>query len=484
MFRISTIKKFIVKNKIFFIITFLIFLISLLFPYSGDDWYWGSKNLSIASIVSMAKDIELNGRYLGNIFVILLTENIFIRGIIISLTLSGIIHFISKSFNVDYIYIVTLLLLMSRELIGQAIIWASGFANYTVSTLFLLISLLLISKCYNNSTFNIKQALFNSFFIFLSCLFVENLTIFFSMFLFITNFIYLIKNKKVNYNLLICLIGAIIGLITMFTHPAYLNVIRGNDSFRQIYTEGNIFDKIFETLTDVFSLIINNSVAIFVLIIVSYISYIYKKNKKSKLIIINLIVQILSYIISFVSLFNNYSNVYIISATIFIFCTILMLYLLFGKKSNRALLTCCVIILLIAPLLIVKPVGPRNLLMIYVLEIVLLVEIINLTEFPINKNILRKIFIILGTELLLFYIAICAHVLFISIQRDQYVMSQVKNGESKIVVPYLPYYNIIWNINYYRQYDQKWYKKFNGIPNDIEFEFIDYDIWNEKYYDK
>ena len=88
MFRISAIKKFIVKNKSFFIIAFFIFLISLLFPYSGDDWYWGSKNLSIASIVSMAKDIELNGRYLGNIIVIMLTENIFIRGIIISLRYS------------------------------------------------------------------------------------------------------------------------------------------------------------------------------------------------------------------------------------------------------------------------------------------------------------------------------------------------------------------------------------------------------------
>ena len=69
------IKQNIKKNwKTYLLYIFLfafLFLLTYYFPYSNDDWAWGSKT-GLERLQNGFKDY--NGRYLGNLLVILLTR--------------------------------------------------------------------------------------------------------------------------------------------------------------------------------------------------------------------------------------------------------------------------------------------------------------------------------------------------------------------------------------------------------------------------
>lgn len=486
-------KKKLINNKWLIASFFVIFFFTLLFPYSGDDWQWAVGELSIERIIGFSTNANLNGRYLGNIFVILLTKNILIRGIIMSLTLAGILHIISKKFNVNYLVIATALLLIPREIMKQSVVWSSGFANYTISTLFLLITLILIIRSYKEATFNAKLSVVNIILCFASSLFIENLTIGLLIFLFITNIVYIFKYKRININLLSCLIGSIIGTLTMFIHPAYFGVASGEDGYRNIPTDGGILERILSNLENyICPFAINNNIIIFIFIIGSLVFYINKNKKhfqKSKLINIALIYQVTYIIYSFIRMLNpnwmpvlHYSSYfYIITSALFIISLIIILVLIFKEKANNALIICFIIILLVAPLSIVSPLGARNFFMVYVLEVILLMEIIRLAKLPLKSGIIKNTILVTCITMFLFYINIYGYITYVNTKRENYVMEKVKQEEKKIVVPELPYSEYVWVANYSSDYNESIYKNYKKIPFDIEFNFIHYDVWTAEY---
>ena len=74
-------------NKSFWLwITFLFFMffaLALFFPYTGDDWAWGSQ-IGIDRL--NAKFGNYNGRYLGNLLVMLITRNKVLDAAVMSLS--------------------------------------------------------------------------------------------------------------------------------------------------------------------------------------------------------------------------------------------------------------------------------------------------------------------------------------------------------------------------------------------------------------
>ena len=117
----------------------LVFLITCLFPYSGDDFSWMSINFDSTLLEKLMYDSSINGRYLGNFLAILMCKNIIARGIIMSLTLTAIVYLLHRETKFSRIFIWLMFLLMPLEIFRQVIPWTSGFTNYVISTLFLLI---------------------------------------------------------------------------------------------------------------------------------------------------------------------------------------------------------------------------------------------------------------------------------------------------------------------------------------------------------
>ena len=79
------------NNKIWlrYIICFgLIAILCYLFPYTGDDWAWGSK-IGIDRLNNWFENY--NGRYVGNLIVLAMTRSNLLKAVIMSFCLTGIV---------------------------------------------------------------------------------------------------------------------------------------------------------------------------------------------------------------------------------------------------------------------------------------------------------------------------------------------------------------------------------------------------------
>ena len=128
------------KKKLFYIILFVILVvICFMFPYTHDDWPWSG-----AEGLNRLKNLfdGYNGRWAGNILVMILTRFRIFRAIFIASILLGIIYFIkklTKTTETGTLLSIFLLLCMPISMLAQAIAWTSGFANYVPPVLLILI---------------------------------------------------------------------------------------------------------------------------------------------------------------------------------------------------------------------------------------------------------------------------------------------------------------------------------------------------------
>ena len=87
-------------NKFYLLIFLALFLICYFFPYTGDDWAWGT-SIGLDRLKSCFKDY--NGRWLGNLMVLLLTRVRILRAFIVSISISLIAILVSKIITKDEI---------------------------------------------------------------------------------------------------------------------------------------------------------------------------------------------------------------------------------------------------------------------------------------------------------------------------------------------------------------------------------------------
>ena len=149
------IKQNIKKNwKTYLLYIFLfafLFLLTYYFPYSNDDWAWGSKT-GLERLQNGFKDY--NGRYLGNLLVILLTRSNIFKALLMTITYFGIGYFIKKIVNKNsngvMIFSILMLFLVNRFVFRETIVNTSGFINYSFNMLLVLIFIAYKTiVCYN-----------------------------------------------------------------------------------------------------------------------------------------------------------------------------------------------------------------------------------------------------------------------------------------------------------------------------------------------
>ena len=71
-------------------------MLTACFPYSGDDWAWGS-SIGLDRLSVFFKDY--NGRYVGNLLVLVLTRLKIFDIIFMSFIILGIVYFCFKIIN-------------------------------------------------------------------------------------------------------------------------------------------------------------------------------------------------------------------------------------------------------------------------------------------------------------------------------------------------------------------------------------------------
>lgn len=488
-------------DKIIKLILFLMLTVIFYFiPYTHDDWAWGT-SVGIKRLTNLFANY--NGRWAGNILVILLTRSRILKSIVATLTMAIMVELINKIINKkdnQIVYIASILiLLIPYNIIAEALAWTSGFTNYVISFLLILIFIYLNKDIFNNKKANLSNWLVVPMMIlgFITSLFMENITIY-NLILGVFILIYEYScSKKINLSNLFYFIGSTFGTILMFSNGAYYNVINSTDNYRRI-EQGNIIIRSIRTYFDyIYHYLIQNN--LFLILIVGILSFIIiyrflknnvniKKIKKYILYIAQfIIIGYLSYIIFTYFCYND--NIFItsrlkkyiegIGATLFAISIIATIIITINDSSKRfkMLFEIASIIIITLPLFIVSPIGPRCFFADYILSVMITIEMFDYLAIDKKFNI-KYLLIFITILLMMFYLIIYGYIFKIETIRNKYI-EENKLNEKVLYLPNLPFTQYMHGANPVNEEFEKRFKLFYNIGSNKELVFMDYGEWKE-----
>ena len=193
-------------------------------PYCHDDWDWG---LDIG--LQRWLRAEVNSRYAGNFFVIVMTRSEAVKTLVMAVCLTGIPLLITvlaagKYDAKTFLLANLLLLLIPQKLWQQTVGWVSAFANYGVSAAAVLLLLLLLRRQRERREGG-KGALRLAGLLLLSAvcgLFYENLSVYlFLAALFGLGCCIPRRNRKSAPMLAACVLGTGAGLVIILSNALY-----------------------------------------------------------------------------------------------------------------------------------------------------------------------------------------------------------------------------------------------------------------------
>ncbi len=491
-------KKFIKKNKkeiIFYgIIFILVLILCALFPYSHDDWAWGSK-IGIERLNT--RFYNYNGRWIANLLVLVLTRSYILRVLFVSISLIIIFYLtnvliesknkILKYFSLLFFASIPHLILM------QSVVWVSGFTNYVFSAVLILIYFLLNKETINLEYKEYKKRYLPLFFVLglLSTLCVEHVTIYCVLLsLFFLVLIY-IKKKKIDLSNLSYFIGSIVGSIIMFSNKAYHSIAVSADEYRNISPITNMIKNFFDTIINqlvINSYVLNIVVSVTLVILLFNTKFVKRILNILKNIVISVLVSfpIYALIIKVINTqillnYTKYFNgLFVLIYLIAIFISLLMLFK--KKKLFKLLFAYFSIAVVCAPLVIVSPIGPRCFYITYVFHILfallLLEELFN--KYKIKNNIyeyVKKILIIISSLFYVIYFIIYALIFRAYIIRYNYLMEHI--DDAKILLPKISNTTFVQHPNPEDDKFMERFKLFYNIDEDTIVEFLPYNEWKK-----
>lgn len=469
----------------------VLFGLCWLFPYSGDDWAWGSQ-LGLDRLSNWFDNYS--GRYFGNLIVIALTRSNLLKSLVMALCITGIafiLNEMTKRQKCGLVMICMFLAFMPVVLLRQAVVWTSGFANYTTSIFLTLIYIYYCNGMYakkmKNSILAIVPLLALGF---ANTLIVEHMTIYnvvLSIYIIVFN---VIKYKKVYIQHIAYFIGSIAGTATMFSNSVYSSVSAGTDGYRTIATESSgIIERGMYNFCRIIVKegVLNNFVLLCgLLIMVLGVWFSYKKElSKSAKIIGGLSVTVLVAYTA-LSIMHQITG-YVIQAeiliylealaTVFYFIAFAVFILILPVEMVKRIKMLFILgsaACIMAPLTVVTPIGSRCFLPSYVMFIYLALELYsNFTEDKkqifANLNKVIVIVVAVGT-VYLFYIY--GTIYKNNNERIEKALADVAKGKTTIEVQQLPYNNYVWTSDLTDPIWSTRFKLYYGIDKDVQINMV------------
>lgn len=486
------------------VLTLIIFaVLAYLFPYSGDDWAWGS-DIGLARLDNWFDGY--NGRYAGNLMVLALTRvpalKIICMAVSYYLTCLFAYKFSgSKKISV-LIFSTALFFTMPKSVFVQAVVWTSGYTNYVPPILMMIGYVLLVKNIFKKDRPVYHKALFVLTFIlgFAGALFMENLTLY-SVAVAVLVILYCaVKYKKVFLPHISYFAGTIAGSAVMFTNSSYGLIASSEDSYRSsAISDGNLVSTIGSHLEKIYTqLFTNNTVLLIILTVLAILLCALRtgkiKNAKSAKLAVfcaavnagSLMILIFKDNFTYWKLFLNSEYTTVITVLFFsaaaglyyLSLSAIMLICLDGEGvKEKALFLILSIPIIAAPLLVVNPIGPRNFFppfMIMIMMAALILE--NILK---NKNNikLQKVLSLTFAAVIfasgIYYLSIYVPIHMYDESRNTSAIEQAQEDD-EVTICTLPYDSYVW---YGNPDEEPWttrYKKFYGIDEHVQFEFVDY----------
>lgn len=236
------------KNKIkwFYYITLiaaavLLFVLMYKAPFRRDDLAWGSER----GIQRLRNGFRgYNGRYIGNLIVLVLTRLPLALTVTIEMLVMGVglwnVWLIFKKSKILLMIFCSLALLAPHAMFNQTILWVAGFSNFVVSAVFVFYFFRICLELMENKEIEHKAWMGRIILVFLGQLILETGSIY-MIFLFLFTGIYIyFQEKKVPSYLIAYFVSACGGAALMFLNSSYRAAVSGNgDTYKKINISGS-----------------------------------------------------------------------------------------------------------------------------------------------------------------------------------------------------------------------------------------------------
>lgn len=480
-----------------FVIAFF-FSLSYLFPYTGDDWAWGSQ-LGLDRLNCFFYDY--NGRYLGNLLVILLTRFKILNVIAMTVSYYGACYLCVKYAKnkrlLILVFSVVLFLAMPREMFSQAIVWTSGYTNYVPGALMSLLYIVIIKNVTGKELPEYKKYTVVLTFLLglLGALFMENVTLFNIALGFAVIVYAKIKFKSFFSAHAGFFIGALAGAAIMFTNGAYLNILKGEDAYRSTADEQiSLFETIdAHLLSTVYNLVISNyMMCIIATVLLCLLVYACSKRASKRkrtavalLLTVNCIATVLIVLRNTVigteaeELFEflKYKISLNVIAWAYILSLAIISYVCIDKEKRlRLMLPLMCVPVAVAPLLVINPIGPRCFFIAYLLMMVYLSALLSylMSECDLklsNRGGIITAFVLLVIQCAI-YLNIFIPIYMCDVKRNEFAKIQSDNNDSVICICNLPNSHYLWCSSPRIDLWSDRYKAFHGLKEDAKLSIV------------
>ena len=475
-----------------------------LFPYTGDDWAWGS-SIGLERLSTFFDNY--NGRYLGNFLILLVSRSTFLRVVLMAAAYFAscwlCYAYASQRKNAALVLAVVLFFMMPRSMFTQAVVWSSGFANYVPSAVLSVTYLLLVRNITGEEAPRYPRYLWiaTAAMGFVGAPFMENIALF-NICLGVAVIGYTaLKFKKLYAAHGGFLAGAVAGAVWMFTNTAYASISKGDDTYRTAPKGlGGMLDTLTVNIQTVADFVMLNNCVICLVITVLLGVLTVRVARKKKLAILAMVVNggcmlfaLLCRIPAVVTVVTGivgsvYSKLRLAVVLAYALSLIGLVLLCVPKGGRfRMLLPVYCIPVSVAPLLVVTPIGARCFYISYLLTMVFVVDLFVFLVKDMgtlgNKRLLGSLGAV-AAVLAIVYMSVFLPVHHYDQKRNAFAKRQSDNGDSQIVVCKLPNEEFLWVSS--PEYDP-WntrYKLFHGIRQDAQLKVVDlaaFDAYYESY---
>lgn len=174
------------------------------------------------------------------------------------------------------------------------------------------------------------------------------------------------------------------------------------------------------------------------------------------------------------------------------FCTVFALVIICIEDRNKMLKSLFMLLsipVLIAPLLVVNPIGPRCFFPPYFIGIIFCVclfdyitDIVSLSERQVFT--MNTAFSAAGATMLIFMLVIYVPIHSYDVKRNEYAVKQAEAGYETVTLCKLPHKAYVWTGDPDKKPWNTRYKLFYGLDQNITFEFLDckeFDKWASEF---
>ena len=485
---------------VYLLVAIFWFWLAAQIPYTHDDWDWGLE-IGMQQLLTA----NLNGRYAGNLLEVIMTRSELARIALMGsgffllplLMASAILHFCKeKTHTKRLLFFIAgniLLLSMPRTMWQQTYGWTAGYANFVASALFMVIVFGRLLQVFDKTPEDANRFDFRCVGLFLITLagqlFIENISIYIVVLALVANVIHLVKTKKLSWAYLSILLGAVIGLVIVFSSSIYRELWDTGaavNGYRKMFVNSNMaLDRfLISCLAQATRLthrtLEHNYILVLAITVLLNLCLLLKQKLLRPLPIVCFTVNCL-FVLYFIwnridHFVTEELHLSMVSSLFFLVVALELPVIFRGCKGQLSKLLCIWLSVagVMVPLVVTSEYGPR---MFFTSNIFLILFALFLLESVLETAPKKTVWWGLGCSLVILGLLLGGYgKVYYEIGqakdlRNATVAQAVADGSSALIIPKYPHTEYIWRPNPVNTLREGYFREFHGLPADTYLYF-------------